>query len=100
MTNVVNKVLLYTRRLAINLVTYREGHSVPAHIDNVETGQYYKLNVVIVKPKEGGVFQTDGLIFSVMNRIFLFRPDLYSHSVTQIQHGKRVVLSFALHLNA
>ncbi|SFK64232.1 hypothetical protein [Methylophaga sulfidovorans] len=100
MTKVVNRTLLYTQRFAIHLVTYKEGHAVPHHFDLVENGQYYKLNIVIVKPKEGGVFQTDGLIFSMMDRLFFFRPDLFSHHVTKIIRGKRIVLSFAFHLNA
>jgi len=99
MTSIINRTFLYTHRLAINLVTYSEGHFVTRHIDMVGSGRLYKLNLVLVEAKQGGIFETEGIIFSLFNRIILFRPDLYEHSVTKIVRGKRVLLSFALRLN-
>lgn len=97
MSKVINRSLLHFRRLSVNLVTYPEGHGVLRHHDPMGSGSYYKLNVVLKKPKEGGVFETDRVIFSLFNRVFLFRPDLYDHSVSTIKRGKRVLLSIALH---
>ena len=97
MGHVINRSLLHLRRLTINLVTYPEGHRVMRHNDPMGNGSYYKLNVVLIKPEEGGVFETDRVIFSIFNRIILFRPDLYDHSVSTIMRGKRVLLSVALH---
>lgn len=99
MTSIINRTFLYTQRFAINLVTYSEGHFVSRHLDMVSSGRLYKLNFVLVRPKQGGIFETEGVIFSLFNRIILFRPDLYEHSVTKIVSGKRVLLSFALRLN-
>lgn len=97
MTCVINRHLFNTRRLNINLVTYPEGHRVMRHNDPMGGGSYYKLNFVLKKPVEGGVFETDRVIFSLFNRVILFRPDLYDHSVSTIKRGKRVLLSIALH---
>jgi len=99
MTSIINRTLIYTQRFAINLVTYSEGHFVPRHFDMVSGGRLYKLNFVLVRAKQGGIFETEEVIFSLFNRIILFRPDLYQHHVTKIISGKRVLLSFALRLN-
>ncbi|HDY98173.1 MAG TPA: 2OG-Fe(II) oxygenase [Pseudomonas sabulinigri] len=92
---VINRSLLATRRLSVNLVTYPEGHRVPRHNDPMGGGSYYKLNLVLKKPLEGGIFQVERTIFSFFNRVILFRPDLYDHHVSTIARGKRVLLSFA-----
>tara|TARA_R110002050_G_scaffold1244_5_gene8802 strand:- start:101197 stop:101496 length:300 start_codon:yes stop_codon:yes gene_type:complete len=99
MSKIINRTFLYTQRFAINLVTYYEDHFVPRHLDMVSSGRLYKLNFVLVQPQQGGIFETEGVIFSFFNRIILFRPDLYEHRVTKIIRGKRVLLSFALRLN-
>ena len=98
MNRIINRTLLLTRRLTINLVTYSEGHRVSRHLDMIESGRYYKLNFILWNAKRGGEFKTEGVIFSLLNRIILFRPDLYEHSVSEIEQGKRVLLSFALHI--
>ncbi|MGB5856027.1 MAG: hypothetical protein WBH20_12330 [Oceanisphaera sp.] len=97
MSRVINRGLLHFRRLSVNLVTYPKGHSVMKHHDPMGSGSYYKLNVVMIKAQEGGVFETERVIFSLFNRVILFRPDLYEHSVSTITRGKRVLLSIALH---
>ncbi|MCU7555102.1 2OG-Fe(II) oxygenase [Alteromonas sp. ASW11-19] len=98
MTKVTNQTLFSARRLSVNLVTYPQGHKVLRHNDPMGSGRYYKLNVVLQKPEKGGVFHADKLIFSLFNRVFLFRPDLHSHSVTKIEQGQRKLLSVALNL--
>lgn len=94
MARVINRSLLDVRRLTINLVTYPQGHRVMRHNDPMGSGRYYKLNIVLKKPRQGGVFEADGTLF---DRIVLFRPDLHEHSVSRIEQGKRVLLSIALH---
>lgn len=98
MTKVINQTLFSVKRLSVNLVTYPEGHKVLRHNDPMGSRRYYKFNVVLQKPKKGGVFHADKLIFNLFNRVFLFRPDQYSHSVTRIEQGQRKLLSVALHL--
>ncbi|MBB1273489.1 2OG-Fe(II) oxygenase [Psychromonas sp. SR45-3] len=93
-----NKTILYSKLFSINLVTYPINHSVMNHVDNVQKGRYYKLNLILVQPKVGGVFKCTKCIINLFNRVYLFRPDKYEHSVTKIESGKRVLLSFALNI--
>lgn len=98
LATVKNKALFSSHIFSINLVTYPANHSVMNHIDPVQQGRYYKLNFVLVKPKAGGVFKCTNCIINWFNRVYLFRPDKYEHSVSKIESGKRVLLSFALNL--
>ncbi|WP_211284145.1 hypothetical protein [Oceanimonas doudoroffii] len=68
------------------------------HHDPMGGGRYYKLNMVLKKPEKGGRFHADKVIFSLFDRVILFRPDLYDHSVSRIEQGRRVLLSLAIHL--
>ena len=95
---VKNKALFSSNAFSINLVTYPTHHSVMNHIDPVQQGRYYKLNFVLVKPKAGGVFKCLKCIINWFNRVYLFRPDKYEHSVSKIESGKRVLLSFSLNI--
>ncbi len=61
MANVVNNALFSSKRLAINVVTYKEGHRVLEHNDPMGRGRYYKFNVVLKKPERGGVFRAEKL---------------------------------------
>lgn len=98
MAKVRNKVLFSSKRVSLNLVTYPQGHKVLHHHDPMGSGRYFKFNVVLKKARKGGEFSADKLIINLFNRVFLFRPDLYSHSVTQIEQGERTLLSLAIHL--
>jgi hypothetical protein len=98
MANVVNNALFPSKRLAINVVTYKEGHSVLEHNDPMGSGRYYKFNVVLKKPERGGVFRAEKVIFNLFNRIYFFRPDKYLHSVSKIEKGHRKLLSIALYV--
>ena len=93
-----NKTIFYSKLFSINLVTYPINHSVMNHVDNVQKGRYYKLNLILVQPKVGGVFKCQKCIINLFNRVYLFRPDKYEHSVTKIESGKRILLSFALNI--
>ncbi|WP_398410869.1 2OG-Fe(II) oxygenase [Shewanella inventionis] len=79
-------------------ITYQQNHRVMKHVDPVQQGRYYKLNVVIKQPLIGGVFTCEKYIINLFNRVYLFRPDLYEHSVTKIESGKRVLLSIAVNI--
>ena len=93
---VKNRVLFQSRRLSIYLVHYAAGHAIMPHVDMVSAGRLFKLNCVLVKPKAGGEFICEKNIFNLFGRIILFRPDLYRHRVSRIEHGSRWLLSFAL----
>lgn len=74
------------------IIRYREGSHVPPHRDPNPAGKHYRLNIVIKRARKGGEFQCDQTIFQ-SNRIKLFRPDLYKHSVSKVEEGSRYVLS-------
>ena len=95
---VTNKAIFSSRIFSINYVTYPTNHSVMKHCDPVQKGRYYKLNFVLIQPKVGGVFECSNCIMNLFDRVYLFRPDKYEHSVSRIQSGKRVLLSFALNI--
>ena len=98
MAKELNKALISSKRFAINVVTYKEGHSVLEHNDPMGSGRYFKFNVVLKKPKRGGQFWAEKVIFNLFNRIYFFRPDKYMHSVSKIERGERKLLSVALYL--
>jgi hypothetical protein len=85
-----NKAILSSKVFSINLVTYPTNHSVMSHIDPVQQGRYYKLNFVLITPKAGGVFKCSNCIINLFNRVYLFRPDKYEHSVSKIESVKRL----------
>ncbi|WP_039988649.1 hypothetical protein [Paraglaciecola arctica] len=95
---VKNRAFFNSRIFSVNLVTYPTNHKVMNHIDPVQQGRYYKLNFVLMQPKVGGVFSCTKCIINFCDRIYLFRPDKYKHSVSKIGSGKRVLLTFALNI--
>lgn len=94
--NVKTRILFQSRRLNVYLVRYSQGHSIRPHLDMMSEGRLYKLNWVLVKPREGGEFRCDRTIFNLFGRLILFRPDLHQHQVSRIERGQRWLLSFAL----
>jgi hypothetical protein len=74
------------------LLRYPEGSSIPPHVDPIERGRHYRLNIVLKEPQRGGVFQCKKPIYT-SRRVNLFRSDISEHSVTKILHGSRYVLS-------
>ena len=74
------------------LLKFNKGSDVPPHIDKVEDGEHFRLNLILWAARKGGNFFCEHTVFE-SKRIKLFRPDLYTHSVTEIKHGVRIVLS-------
>ena len=75
------------------LLRYKEGAGIPRHRDPNPGHSHYRLNIYLWNADTGGVPEHDGVI--IHNRFFtLFRPDLFTHSVSQVTKGTRYVLSF------
>lgn len=74
------------------ILKFSEGVEIPAHIDTVDSGRHYRLNVILKSASLGGQFHCDTCLFET-TRIKLFRPDLYLHSVSKVEAGSRLVLS-------
>lgn len=77
------------------IIRFLEGSYIPPHIDNVKGGKHYRLNITLIKPKDGGEFNCDTCIIRVW-RVVLFRPDLHTHYLTTVNKGNLYILSFGL----
>lgn len=80
------------------LIRYREGDEIKPHVDPVQQGRHFRLNVVVWKAGQGGEFVCKNPIFET-KRIKLFRPDLSEHSVTRVTKGSRYVFSLGWVVN-
>ena len=74
------------------LLRYPVGSHIPPHRDPVASGRHYRLNVVIRRSVSGGSFVCDDPIYA-SERINFFRPDISTHSVSQVEGRPRYVLS-------
>jgi len=90
------KMLLATtkwpRPFDMYLLRFCKGSVVPPHIDAVEKGEHYRLNIILKHALEGGEFICDNSIFE-SKHIKYFRPDKTRHEVTKITKGCRYVFS-------
>lgn len=76
----------------IYLLKFPAGSEITPHVDRVERGLHYRLNLVIRRARSGGEFVCSNAIHD-SPRIKLFRPDICEHSVTRVESGTRYVLS-------
>lgn len=76
----------------VYLLRFKEGSEIKAHMDKVEKGKHYRLNIVLKQAKEGGEFVCKSPIYESY-RIKFFRPDACEHSVTKVIRGNRYLLS-------
>ncbi|GAC1611356.1 MAG: hypothetical protein NVS3B3_22330 [Aquirhabdus sp.] len=74
------------------IIRYPEGAEILPHIDPVQNGRHYRLNIILKSPRSGGDFICGSPLFAT-KRIKLFRPDACEHSVTRVMGGSRYVLS-------
>lgn len=74
------------------LLYYPEGSEIPLHIDHVDTGRHFRLNIMLKKAQKGGDFICENPVFRGW-RMFLFRPDISAHAVSRIERGWRLMLS-------
>lgn len=77
----------------LHLLRFKKGSFIPNHIDSVDYGKHYRLNIIIKNAKIGGDFICKNPIFET-KRIKFFRPDISEHSVTEVISGNRYVISF------
>lgn len=84
------------RGFDIHILFYPEGIELPEHVDLIEDMRHVRINFVLKKSKLGGVFKSDGIIFT-SSRLKIFYSDL-PHSVSKIEKGNRWLLSIGLFL--
>lgn len=75
------------------ILKYKEGSFIAPHVDKVDFGKHYRLNIVVKAPKKGGEFSCKKCMLKFW-RVAFFRPDLYEHAVSKIEKGSRYVFSF------
>lgn len=76
----------------IYLLRFREGQGIPPHVDKVDRGEHYRLNIVLKAPQSGGEFICSSPIYE-SRRINYFRSDVSEHAVSKVLKGSRYVLS-------
>lgn len=91
-----SKMLLFALSWPIKcdmyLLKFPEGSKVLAHKDEVESGRHYRINFILKKAKEGGIFKCEKHIYE-SSRIKFFRPDVNIHEVSEVIKGPRYLLS-------
>jgi hypothetical protein len=91
-----DKMLLATGWLPLPfdlyLLRFPIGTVIGPHTDRVESGEHYRLNIILRPARHGGEFRCADPIYA-NSRVKLFRPDRSEHSVTRIEDGTRYVLS-------
>ncbi len=88
-------LLLEGRRFDIYLLRFPVGSSVPPHRDPVAGARHLRLNLVLVPARRGGEFECPQAWID-RPRIKLFRSDLHTHAVSEVEAGTRYVLSVGL----
>lgn len=83
----------------IYILRFSEGQEIPPHVDKVERGEHFRLNIVLKAPKSGGEFICISPIYE-SKRIKYFRPDISEHAVSTVLEGRRYVLSVGWVKNA
>lgn len=82
----------------VHLLRFKVGAEIAPHVDTVTSGRHFRLNIIYRKANEGGLFKCENMIFET-DRIKLFRPDIETHSVSEVKFGVRRVLSIGWVLN-
>lgn len=77
------------------LVFFPKDSKIVTHVDKVAGYRHYRMNIVLWKPKRGGVFHCWHADQSKLqrSRVIKFRPDIQPHGVLRITEGFRLVLS-------
>lgn len=86
--------LFESKRFKIDcyILKFPEGSEIKPHIDEVDSGNHYRLNIIIKNAISGGLFKCDKTLINT-KRIKLFRPDKHLHSVSRVEKGCRYVFS-------
>lgn len=77
-----------------HFLKFPEGSSIPTHTDPVDGKTHYRLNILLKKAEEGGLFYLSNE--RRLGRFQFFRPDIQKHKVSKVVKGTRYVLSFGL----
>lgn len=90
--------LCFSKLFDCYIFHYKLGSYIPKHKDPSAGRKIYRLNIELVKAAKGGQFVCNKMIWSLWNRIYLFRADDSYHYVTLIEQGSRWVFSIGVKL--
>ncbi len=76
------------------LLKYPQGSEIPTHTDPVPKRRHVRINIVVKKPRKGGMFSCTDSIFA-SGRFNVFYSDR-PHQVSRIEEGSRLVLSIGM----
>ncbi|MFQ3262256.1 hypothetical protein [Reinekea sp.] len=74
------------------ILRFNEGQGIPPHVDQVKSGEHYRLNIILMAAKSGGDFICTNPIYE-NSRVKYFRSDVSEHAVSKVTKGCRYVLS-------
>jgi len=77
------------------ILKYEPNYDMPVHTDDIPNKNHYRINIVL---KGKGQFIVSKTILNLFNRVFVFRPDLYEHSMIN-GNSERIVLSIGFVTN-
>lgn len=84
--------VIWPVKFDVYLLRFSEGCRILPHTATVESGKYYRLDIILKKSDKGGKFLCDNPIYQ-SNRIKVFRPDISEHQVSKVVKGTRYLLS-------
>lgn len=94
--NAYSKMLLTESKWPISFDMYflhfPKGCKVVRHKDPTPHKKHFRLNLVLLKPKKGGIFDCE---YSFINtgRVHFFRADAFDHSMSKIEEGECLMFS-------
>ena len=86
---------LYSKflKMDICLINVKEGIAIPPHRDACPVdGKMYRFNFEIKRPKKGGRL-IGNTLWSLGKRMYMFRPDIELHEVTEVEEGELLIFS-------
>lgn len=79
-------------RVDCYLLKFKQGSHVPEHLDPVDSGKHYRLNIIL-KGAVGGEVKFAEKPILLGKRFHLFRPDIVKHSMAEVEAGTLYILS-------
>ena len=80
------------------LLRYRKGSYLNPHIDKTDKAhRHFRANLILKQSKAGGDFFCENSIID-WPRLKVFEAGKYTHGITKIEKGKRLILSMGIRI--
>ena len=91
-------LILQILKVDCYLLRYRKNSYLRSHIDATDADhRHWRVNIILKKSRLGGVFCCEKSILD-WTRLKIFEAGKYSHSLSRIRQGKRLVLSMGMRI--